>query len=94
MEAVWKEDGRIQPENRWLRIPEVFACTGIDPDFETVLTISGVVFLGAADARHQCRPATAEDLQREDVESPIEVPAFFKYGEQTFSDLLVGVFGA
>src|SRR5262249_38097637 len=46
MEAVWKEDVRIQPENRWLRIPEVFACTGVDPDSETVLTISGVVFPG------------------------------------------------
>jgi hypothetical protein len=84
----------IQPEDRWLRIPEVFANTRFDPDSEAVLTIPAIVFLGVVGAKHQCRPATDEELRRAETEAPIKAPAFFTYGRQRFCELLVEVFGA
>jgi hypothetical protein len=89
-EPKWEEDIRIQPEVRWLKIPEVSANT----DFETMSTISALVFLGVAEVKHQCRPATEEDLVRTQAESPIKEPTTFTFGNQRFCELLVEVFGA
>ena len=88
-EPKWEEDIRIQPEVRWLKIPEVSANT----DFETMSTISALVFLGVAEVEHQCRPATEEDLVRTEAESPIKEPPGFTFGNQRFCELLVEVFG-
>ncbi len=40
----WEEDDRIQPDVRWLKIPEVISNT----DIETLQTITALVFLGWA----------------------------------------------
>jgi hypothetical protein len=89
-EPKWEEDIRIQPAVRWLKIPEVIANT----DFETMLTTSALVFLGVADVKHQCRPATEEDLLRAEKESPIKEPTGFMFGNQRFCEVLVEVTGA
>jgi hypothetical protein len=93
-EAEWEEDLTIQPQERWLSIPEVIANTALDPDSNAVLTTSAIVFLGVLGAKHQCRPATDEELQQLATESPIKAPAFFNYGRQRFCDVLIEVFGA
>ncbi len=89
-EPKWEEDIRIQPDVRWLNIPEVNANT----DFETMSTISALVFLGVAEVKHQCRPATEEDLVRTEAEPPIKEPTGFTFGNQRFCEFLVEVFGA
>jgi hypothetical protein len=89
-QGEWEEDYKIQPLERWLTIPEVLSNT----DFEAGLTISAVVFVGVVGAKHQCRPATREDLKSVETESPLQAPPFFKYGWQRFCDLLVEVMGA
>jgi len=71
----WKEDIRIQSDVRWLKIPEVNANT----DFETMVTISALVFLGIVDVKHQCRAATEEDLLRVETELPIKEPTGFMF---------------
>jgi hypothetical protein len=63
-------------------------------DFEAGLTIPAVVFVGIAGAKHQCRPATDEDLQGVETESPLQTPPFFKYGWQRLCEVLVEVMGA
>lgn len=85
-EARWEEDCRIHPWVRWLEIPEVLSNT----DMEAMLTIQAVVFLGVVGVRHQCRPATDEELQQPETESPIKAPTAFMYGWQRFSELLAG----
>jgi hypothetical protein len=89
-EPKWEEDIRIQPDVRWLKIPEVNANT----DFETMRTIPALVFLGVADVKHRCRPATEEDLPVAEKESPIKEPTGFMLGNQRLCELLVEVFGA
>jgi hypothetical protein len=86
----WEEDVRIQPEMRWLEIPEVL----LNTDIETMLTIPAVTFIGVVDVKHQCRPATYEELQRAEAESPITGPTGFMFGRQRFYELLVEVMGA
>ena len=89
-ESKWEEDIGIQPDVRWLEIPEVNAST----DFETMVTISALVFLGVADVKHQCRAATKEDLQRAETELPIKEPTGFMFKNQRLCELLIEVFGA
>ncbi len=67
---------------------------GANTDFETMSTISALVFLGVAEVKHQCRPATEEDLVRTKAEPPIKEPTGFTFGNQRFCELLVEVFGA
>ena len=86
----WEEDIRIQPDVRWLKIPEVFANT----DFETMRTTSALVFLGVADVKHHCRPATEEDLLPAEKGSPTKEPTGFMFGNQRFCEVLVEVIGA
>jgi hypothetical protein len=86
----WEEDDRIQPDVRWLKIPEVISNT----DIETLQTITALVFLGVGDVKHQCRRATDEELQREETESPIEEPTGFMLARQRFCERLVEVMGA
>jgi hypothetical protein len=89
-EITWEEDFGIQPEFRWLEIPEVLSNT----DFDSMLTISAIKFLGVGDSKHQCRPATEEELKRLSIEVPIEDPSWFYFGKQRMCELLVEVFGA
>jgi len=63
-------------------------------DFEAGLTIQAVVFVGVVGAKHQCRPATREDLQGVETESPLQTAPFFKYGRQRCCEILVEVMGA
>ena len=93
-EAKWEEDTRIQPEDRWLSIPEVIANTDFDPDSGGLLTVPAIVFLGVVGTKHQCRPATAEEWRRAGAESPKKTPIFFRYAWQRFCVLSVEVFGA
>jgi hypothetical protein len=86
---TWEEDVRIQPEERWLSIGQVL----LNSNFETMLIVSAIVFQGVVDVKHQCRPATAEDLQRPMV-GAIKEPTGFSLGEQRYCELLVEVFGA
>jgi hypothetical protein len=86
---TWEEDIRIQPEERWLSIPEVL----LNTNFETMLTVSAVVFLGVSDVKHRCRAATEEDLQRSE-EQMLREPTGFLLGQQRFYELLVEVMGA
>jgi hypothetical protein len=88
--SEWEEDYKIKPLDRWLTIPEVLSNT----DFEAGLTIPAVVFVGVGGAKHQCRPATREDLQSVETESTLQTPPFFKYGWQRFCEVLVEVMGA
>lgn len=89
-EPKWEEDVRIQPEMRWLEIPEVL----LNTDFEAMLTLSAIVFLGVVGVKHKCRPATNEELQRTASEFPTKQPAAFMFGNQRFCELLVEVMGA
>ena len=90
-EPIWEEDVRIQPEERWLSIPEVLS----NSDFEEMLVISAVVFLGVVGVKHQCRPATDEDLQEPEAETePLKEPTGFSFGQQRFHEFLVEVMGA
>lgn len=86
----WEDDIRIQPEVRWLKIPEV----GANTEFETMLTTSALVFLEVADVKHQCRPAIEEDLLRAEKESPIKEPTGFMFANQRICEVLVEVMGA
>jgi hypothetical protein len=86
----WEEDVGIQPEMRWLEIPEVISNT----DLETMLTIPALVFLGVVGVKHQCRPATDEELRRPEAESLIKTPTGFMFGRQRFYEFLVEVMGA
>jgi hypothetical protein len=86
---TWEEDLRIQPEDRWLSIREVLENT----DFETMQTISAIVFMGVVGAKHQCRPATDEDLQQPKTE-PIRDPTIYRLGQQRLCEMLVEVMGA
>jgi hypothetical protein len=88
-EAKWEEFGGIQWVERWYAIPEVVVNSNIRAS-EPVL---GVMFLGVAGGRHQCRPATAEELQRPDSESPITDPTGFMFANQRFCEVLVDVMG-
>src|SRR6516162_6118651 len=85
----WEQDKTIQPEVRWLEIPEVLAQT----DFHSMQTISAVVFIGVQDLRHGCRPATDEELERPPTESPLREPEDSMFTKQRLSDILVEVFG-
>jgi hypothetical protein len=86
---TWEEDVRIQPQERWLSIFEVL----LNSDLEAMLIVSAVAFQGVVGAKHQCRPATEEDLQRPIV-GAIKEPTGFSLGQQRFCELLVEVFGA
>jgi hypothetical protein len=86
---TWEEDISIQPEDRWLSIPEVL----LNTDFETMLTVSAIVFLGVVDVKYQCRAATEEDLQQCGQET-LREPTGFLLGQQRFYELLVEVMGA
>ena len=86
----WEEDVRIQPEMRWLEIPEVL----LNTDIETMLTIPAVTFVGVVDVKHQCRPATHEDLRDAQTDSLIKEPTVFMFGRQRFSEFMVEVMGA
>jgi hypothetical protein len=88
-EPKWEEDVRIQPEERWLAIQRVRENT----DFETGETISGLVFIGVLGHKHQCRPATNEEMQQPEAEL-IREPTAFMYAQQRFSEVLVEVLGA
>ena len=88
--ANWEEDVTVQPEIRWLRIPEVISNTDID----AMLTIPAVVFLGVIGDKHGCRPASEEELQGAATELPSREPTGFMYGNQRFCELLVEVMGA
>jgi len=89
-ESKWEEDIGIQTDVRWLKIPEVNAST----DFETMVTISALVFLGVEDVKHQCRAATDEDLLRANAGLPIKEPTGFMFKNQRLCELLIEVFGA
>jgi len=85
-EAKWEEYPGIQWVERWFAIPEVLANSAIEAS-EPILA---VMFLGVVGGRHQCRPATAEELQRPDPELPIQKPTGFMFANQRFNDLLEG----
>ena len=89
-EITWEEDFGIQPEFRWLEIPEVLSNT----DFESMSTISAITFLGVGETKHRCRPATEGELEEQNAEAPIQDPSWFHFGKQRFCELLVEVFGA
>lgn len=86
-ESKWKECAGIQWVERWFAIPEVFA----NSDIEAGEPISALVFLGVVAGRHHCRPASDEELQRADPESPIEEPTGFMFVKPRFDDLLEGL---
>jgi hypothetical protein len=88
-EPEWEEDVRIQPEARWVAIHRVRENT----DFETGVTISGLVFIGILGEKHQCRPATNEEMQQPEAERIREATGFM-YAQQRFSEVLVEVLGA
>ena len=77
-EPDWEEEIGIQPEVRWVKIPAVAAHT----DLDTLQTIPAIVFLGVVGAKHQCRPATGDELQGTDTESPIKEPTGFMFARQ------------
>jgi hypothetical protein len=79
-EAKWVECAGIQWVERWVAIPEVFA----NSDIEASEPILAVLFLGVVGAKHQCRPATPEELHRPDPESPIKEPTGFMFARQDF----------
>jgi hypothetical protein len=85
-EAKWEEYPGIQWVKRWFAIPEVFANSAIGASGPVL----AVTFLGAAGGRHECRPATAQELQRPDLELPIKEPIGFMFVRQRFSDLFEG----
>ena len=72
-----------------MEIPEVLAQT----DFHSMQTISAVVFIGVQDVKHECRPATDEELERPATESPLREPEDFVFTKQRLSDILLEVFG-
>ena len=55
--------------------------------------ILAVVFLGTVGAKHQCRPATDEELQRPAPELSIKEPTGFMFARQRFCEILVEVMG-
>ena len=85
-EPKWKEYAEFHWAQRWFAIPEVFA----NSDIRGSETVLAVVFLGVIGGRHQCRPATDEELQKLDLESPIKEPTGFMFARQRFDDLLEG----
>jgi hypothetical protein len=87
---AWKEDFKIQPEERWLSISEVLLHT----DFEAMTTISAVVFLGVVGGKHQCRPATNDDIGGGLTDLPIAEPTGFMFGQPRIKEMLVEVMGA
>ena len=84
-EPKWKEYAEFHWAQRWFAIPEVFAGS-----HEAGAPILAVVFLGVVGGKHQCRPATAEELRRPDPETPIKEPTGFMFANQRFHDLLEG----
>lgn len=88
-EPTWEEDVSIDAEVRWLKIPQVYA----DTNFETMETISGLIFLGVQNGKRRCRAATNEELMRQEIEPPVEDAAFFRYGEQQFFEFMVEEMG-
>jgi protein-disulfide isomerase-like protein with CxxC motif len=62
-------------------------------DFETGITIAGLVFTGILGHKHQCRPATDDEMQQQEAERIREATGFM-YAQQRFSELLVEVLGA
>jgi hypothetical protein len=86
----WEEDVRIQPDERWVSIPEVLA----NADFEAMTTISAVIFLGVVGVKHQCRPVTEEDFREEVTDLPTKEPTVFMFGQQRAKEILVEVMGA
>ena len=87
---AWEEDLKVQPEERWLSIPEVLS----NMDFEAMTMTSAVVFLGVVGVKHQCRPVTEEEFRQAKAESPINEPSGFMFGQQRFTEMLVEVMGA
>ncbi len=87
--AKWEEDVTVQPEIRWLKIPEVISNTDID----AMLTIPAVVFLGVIGDKHRCRPASEEELPGAATELPSREPIGFMYAKQIFCEALVEVMG-
>lgn len=88
-EAKWEEDIRIQPQMRWLSIPEVWA----DADFDANHVVAAVMFEGVVGVKHQCRPATREEFRQVQTELAAQEPTLFMLGRQRFNELLVEVFG-
>ncbi len=96
-EAKWEEDAGVTwaerwwlMVDRWCMIPEGSkdrSATDGDP-------VYGVVFLGVLGAKHQCRPATPDQLQQMCSEPAIKKPTDFMFANQTFCDFLVDVMGA
>jgi hypothetical protein len=86
----WEQDVRIQPDERWVSIPEVLASA----DFESMTTISSVVFLGVVGVKHHCKPATEEEFRQAETDLPIAAPTGFRFGQQRFREMLVEVMGA
>ncbi len=72
---------------RWCIVPQDFALADSDP-------ILGVVFLGVIGTKHQCRPATADELQQMCLEPAIKEPTDFIFANQRFCELMVEVMGA
>ena len=88
--AKWEEDVTIQPQLRWLQIPEVLLKT----DFEALLTISAITFTGVVGVKHQCRVATDDEVQRPAKDALIKQPTGFMFAKQRFCELLAEVVGA
>jgi hypothetical protein len=76
----WEEDVGIQPEMRWLEIPEVLLNTDID----TMLTIPAVTFVGVVDVKHQCRPATHGELRDAQTDSLIKADSVHVWKAKIF----------
>lgn len=83
-EPQWKKYAEFHWVKRWFAIPEVLA----NSDIEARKPVRGLMFLEAVGGSHQCRPATDEELQRPDPESPIKEPTGFMFVRQRFDDLL------
>ena len=86
----WEEDVRIQPDERWVSIPEVLASADVD----SMTVISVVVFLGVIGVKHKCRAMTEEEFRQAKVELPTKEPTRFLFAQQRFNELLVEVMGA
>ena len=73
---------------------EGIANSALDPDTGDVLTIPAIVFLGVGGAKHQCRPATDEELQNFQIRITHQDPGIFSYGQQKLREVLIEIFGA
>jgi hypothetical protein len=62
----WEESIEERPEWNWRGVEaEAKGMKGELPELDSIPTIAGVVFLGPIDGKHQCRPATEEELRQE-----------------------------